>query len=135
MRSVLCLNFEQLKAVSSDSMDSSGTRTCSNSGSIVIAVVSSSKDIILRSKQTALKFISKRCQRRHKISADVRRVAISSHFILNVVFLKINIFCLNFVRICRTYSDLCSCNFIHEILNSIKVIVKVYVILDHPSYF
>ena len=93
MRSVLCLNFEQLKAVSSHSMDSSGTRTCSNSGSIVIAIVSSAKDIILRSKQTALKFIHKRRQRRHKISADVGRVAISSHFILNVVFLKINIFC------------------------------------------
>ena len=93
MRSVLCLNFEQLKAVSSHSMDSSGTRTCSNSGSIVIAVVSSAKDIILRSKETALKFMHKRRQRRHKISADMRRVAISSHFILNVVFLKINIFC------------------------------------------
>ena len=92
MRSVLCLNFEQLKAVSSHSMNSSGTRTCSNRGSIVIAVVSSAKDIILRSKQTALKFIHKRCERRHKISADVRRVAISSNFILNVVFLKINIF-------------------------------------------
>ena len=74
-------------------MDSSGTRRCSNSGSIVIAVVSSAKDIILRSKQTALKFIHKPCQQRHKISADVHRVAISSHFILNVVFLKINIFC------------------------------------------
>ena len=74
-------------------MDSSGTRTCSKSGSIVIAVVSSAKDIILRSKQTALKFIHKRRQLRHKISADVRRVAISSYFILNVVFLKINIFC------------------------------------------
>ena len=93
MRSVLCLNFEQLKALLSHSMDSSGTRTCSNSGSIVIAVVSSPKDIILRGKQTALKFIHKRCQRRHKMSADVRRVAISSHFILNVVFLKINNFC------------------------------------------
>ena len=93
MRSVLCLNFEQLKAVSSHSMDSSGTRTCSNSGSIVIAVMSSAKDIILRSKRSALQFIHKRFQRRHKISADVRRVAISSHFILNVVFLKINIFC------------------------------------------
>ena len=92
MRSVLCLNFEQLKAVSSHSMDSSGMRMCANSGSIVIAIVSSSKDIILRSKQTALKFIHKRRQQRHKISADVRRVAISSHFILNVVFLKINIF-------------------------------------------
>ena len=73
-------------------MDCSGTRTISNSGSIVIAVVSSAKDIILRSKQTSLKFIHKRRQRRHKISADVRRVAISSHFILNVVFLKINSF-------------------------------------------
>ena len=93
MRSVLCLNFEQLKAVSSHTMDSSGTRTCSNSGSIVISVVSSVKDIILRSKQTALKSIHKRFKRRHKISADVRRVAISSHFILNVIFLKINIFC------------------------------------------
>ena len=92
MRSILCLNFEQLKAVSSHIMDSSGARTCSNSGSIVIAVVSSAKDIILRSKQAALKFIHKRCQRRHKFSADVRLVAISSHFILNVVFLKINIF-------------------------------------------
>ena len=71
-------------------MDSSGTRTCSNSGSIVIAVVSSAKDIILRSKETALKFMHKR----HKISADMRQVAISSQFILNVhvVFLKINIF-------------------------------------------
>ena len=96
MRSVLCLNFEQLKAVSTHSMDSSGTRTCSNSGSIVIAVVSSVKDIILRSKQTALKFIHKRCQRRHKTSADVRRVAISSHFNLNVVFSKNNIFLLKF---------------------------------------
>ena len=93
MRSVLCLHFEPLKAVSSHRMDSSGTRTCSKSGSIVIAVVSSAKDIILRSKQTALKFIHKRRQLRHKISPDVRRVAISSHFILNVVFLKINIFC------------------------------------------
>ena len=37
------------KAVSSHSMASSGTRTCSNSGSSVIAVVSSAKDIILRS--------------------------------------------------------------------------------------
>ena len=83
----------ELKAVSSHSMDSSGTRTCSNSCSTVIAVVSSMKDIIWRSKQTALKFIHKRCQRRHKISADMRRVAISSHFIFNVVFLKINIFC------------------------------------------
>ena len=92
MRSVLCLNFEQQKAVSSHSMESSGTKTLSNSGSIVIAVVSSAKDIVLRSKQTALKFIHKRRQRRHKISADVRRVAISSHFILNVVFLKTNIF-------------------------------------------
>ena len=52
----------------------------------------SAKDIILRSKQTALIFIHKRCQRRHKISVDVRRVAISSHFILNVVFLEIDIF-------------------------------------------
>ena len=86
-------NFKQLKAVSWHSMDSSGTRTCSNSESIFIAFVSSAKDIILRSKQTALKFIHKRRQRRHKISADVRQVAISSHFILNVVFLKINIFC------------------------------------------
>ena len=93
MRSVLCLNFEQLKAVSSHSMDISGTRTCSNSESIVIAVASIARDIILRSKKTALKFIYKRCQRRHKISADVRRVAINSHFILNVVFLKINMFC------------------------------------------
>ena len=92
MRSVLCLNFEQLKAVSSHSMDRSGTRTCSESGSIVIAVVSSAKDIILRSKQTALKFIQKRRQRRHKISADVHRVAIRSQLILNVVFLKVNIF-------------------------------------------
>ena len=33
-----------------------------------------------------------------------------------------------------TYSDLCSCYFIYDKLNSIKVIVKVYVILDHPSY-
>ena len=41
---------------------------------------------------SALKFIQSRRQRRHKISADVRRVAISSHFILIVVFLKINIF-------------------------------------------
>ena len=73
-------------------MDSSGTKTCSNSRSIVIAVVSSVKDIILRSKQTALKFIHRRCQRRHKISADVRRVAISTYFDLNVVFLKNNIF-------------------------------------------
>ena len=81
------------KTVSSQRMDSSGTRTCSNCGSIVIAVVSSAKDSILRSKQTALMFIHKRRQRRHKISADVRRVAISSHFIFNVVFLKINIFC------------------------------------------
>ena len=96
MRSVLCLNFEQLKAVLSHSMDSSGTRTCSNSGSIVLAVVSSVKDIILRSKQTVLKFIHKRCQRRHKISADMRRVAISSHFHLNVVFLKNNTFWLKF---------------------------------------
>ena len=47
MRSVLCLNFEHLKAESSHSMDSSGTRMCSKSGSIVIAVVSSAKDIIL----------------------------------------------------------------------------------------
>ena len=93
MRSVLCLNFEQLKAVSSHSMDNSGTRTCSNSGFIVIAVVSSVMDIILKSKQTAMKFIHKGCQRRHKISADVRQVAISSHFYLNVVFLKNNIFC------------------------------------------
>ena len=93
MRSVLCLNFEQLKAVSSHSMDSSGKRTCSNSGYIVIAFVSSVKDIILRSKQTALNVIHKRCQRRHKISADVRRVAISSHFNLNAVFLKNNIYC------------------------------------------
>ena len=31
------------------SMDSSGMRTCSKSGSSVIAVVSSAKDIILRS--------------------------------------------------------------------------------------
>ena len=85
--------FEQLKAVSSQSMNSSDGRTCSNSGSIVNAVVTSAKDIILRSKQTALKFIHKHCQRRHKISADVRWVAISSHFILNVVFLMINIFC------------------------------------------
>ena len=92
MRSVLCLNFEQLKAVSSHSMDNSGTRTCSNSGSIVIAVVSSMKDIILKIKQTALMFKHKRCQRRHKISADVRQVAISNHFNLNVVFLKNNIF-------------------------------------------
>ena len=38
------------------------------------------------------------------------------------------------MRICRTYSDLCSCNFIYDKLNSIEVIVKVYVILDHPSY-
>ena len=88
----MCLNFEQPKAVSSHSIDSSGARTCSNSRSIVIAVVSSAKDIILRSKQTALKFVHKRCQLRHKISADVRRVAISIHFIFNVVFLKINIF-------------------------------------------
>ena len=73
-------------------MDNSGTRTCSNSGSIVIAVVSSVKDTILRNKPTALKFIHKRCQRRHKISADVRRVAVSSHFNLNVVFLKIIFF-------------------------------------------
>ena len=86
MWSVMCLNFKQLKAVSSHSMDSSGKRTCSNSGSIVIAVVSSAKDIISRSKQTALKFIHKSCKRRHKISADVDRVAISSYFILNVVF-------------------------------------------------
>ena len=93
MLSVLCLSFEQLKAVSSRSIDSSGTRTCSNSEYIVIAVVLSAKDIILRSKQTALKFIHKRCQGRYKISADMRRVAISSHFILNVGFLKINIFC------------------------------------------
>ena len=92
MRSVLCPIFEQLKAVSSHSMDSSGTRTCSKSGSIVIAAVSSAKDIILRSKQTALKFIHKRRQRRHKISTDVRWVAIGSHFILNVVFLKSIIF-------------------------------------------
>ena len=83
----------ELKAVSSHSIDSSGTRTCLNSESIVIAVVSSAKDIILRSKQTALKFIHKRCQRSHKISADVCGVAISSHFILNVGFLKIIIFC------------------------------------------
>ena len=88
MRSGLCLNFEQLKAVSSHGMDSSGTRTCANSGSIVVAVVSSAK----ASKQTALRFIKKRCQRRHKISAEVRRVAISSIFILNVAFLEINIF-------------------------------------------
>ena len=27
-----------------------------------------------------------------------------------------------------------SCYFIYDKLNSIKVIVKVYVILDHPSY-
>ena len=74
-------------------MDHSGTRTCSKSGPIVIAVVSNAKDIILRSKQTALKFIHKRRQRRQKISADVRRVPISSHFVLNVVFLKTNIFC------------------------------------------
>ena len=38
------------------------------------------------------------------------------------------------MRICRTYSDLCSCNFIYDKLNSIEIIVKVYVILDHPSY-
>ena len=38
------------------------------------------------------------------------------------------------MRICRTYSDLCLCNFIYDKLNSIEVIVKVYVILDHPSY-
>ena len=38
------------------------------------------------------------------------------------------------MRICRTYSDLCSCYFIYDKLNSIKVILKVYVILDHPSY-
>ena len=93
MRSVLCLNFEQLKAVSSHSMGSSDMRMCLNSGSIVIAVVSSAKDIILRSKQTALKFTHKRCQRHNKISADVRWVAISSHFNLSVVFLHINIFC------------------------------------------
>ena len=49
MRSILCRNFKQLQAVSSHSMDSSGTRTFLNSGSIVIAVVSSAKDIILRS--------------------------------------------------------------------------------------
>ena len=99
MRSVLCLNFEQLKAVSSHSMESSGTRTCSNSGSIVIAVVSSAKDIILRSKE----FMHKCRQRRHKIRADMRRVAISSHFILNVVFLKINIFLLKF---CEDMQDI-----------------------------
>ena len=56
------------------------------------SIVSSVKDIILRSKQTALKSIHKRCKRRHKISAVVRRVAISSHFILNVVFLKLIFF-------------------------------------------
>ena len=38
------------------------------------------------------------------------------------------------MRICRTYPDLCLCNFIYDKLNSIKTIVKVYVILDHPSY-
>ena len=38
------------------------------------------------------------------------------------------------MRICWTYSDLCSCNFIDDKLNSIKAIAKVYVILDHPSY-
>ena len=86
MRSVLFLNFELLKAEPSHSIDSSGMRMCSNSGSIVIAVVSSAKDIILRSRQSALKFIHKRSQQRHKISADVRRVVISSHFLLNVVF-------------------------------------------------
>ena len=53
--SVLCRNFEQLQAGLSHSMDSSGTRTCTNSGPIVIAVVSSAKDIILiRSKQTVV---------------------------------------------------------------------------------
>ena len=46
------MRFRSLSALS-HSMDSSGKRKLSNSGSIVIAVVLSAKDIILRrSKQT-----------------------------------------------------------------------------------
>ena len=75
-------------------MDSSGTRTCSNSGSIVIADVSSAKDIILRRTQTVV------CLEIHTLISSMalenqRRLvpgAISSNYILNVVFLKINIF-------------------------------------------
>ena len=51
--SVLCRNFEQLQAGFSNSMDNSGRRASSNSGSIDIAVMSSAKDTVLRkSKQT-----------------------------------------------------------------------------------
>ena len=90
-------NFGQLQDGFSNSMDNSGTRASLNSGSIDIAVMSSAKDIALRKKvsrlSSALKFIHFSRQRRHKISADVRRVAISSHFILIVVSLKINFVC------------------------------------------
>ena len=49
-------SLQEIRAATSRilDMDSSGTKTCSNSGSIVIAVVSSAKDIILRSKQTVV---------------------------------------------------------------------------------
>ena len=67
-------------------------RTYSNSVSIAIAVVSIAYDVILRGSKQTIAGLEVHTLTSHKISADVRRVAINSHFILNVVFLKINIF-------------------------------------------
>ena len=66
--SVLCRNFEQLQAGLSHSMDNSGKRMCSNSRSIVIAVVSSAKDNILRSKQTVV------CLEDHTLTSQNQRL-------------------------------------------------------------
>ena len=93
--SVICRNFEQLQAGLSHSMDSSGTRTCSNSVSIIIAVQSSAKDIILRRSQpnvVCLEAHALTSSTTSQISPGMRWVAIGSHFILKVVRLKINIF-------------------------------------------
>ena len=53
--------------------------------------------------------------------------------LVNVAFYRNVTFFRNFWRICWTYSDSYSCYFVFDKLDGIKVIAKVYVILDHPS--
>ena len=73
-------------------MNINSIRTCSYSECIVIAVVSSAKDIILRRNNQIVVCFYVSHWRRHAICAEVHRVAHSDHFVLDVDFYRIGTF-------------------------------------------
>ena len=86
---VCVLTYRQLLTGLSQSMNNRGMRTCFNNEFTVITVVSSVKNIILSRSELIVVFFDVSHLRRHEICVDVRRVAVSDHFVFNVAFYRI----------------------------------------------